>query len=87
MKFTTGKVRLSYVHVFEAKPDLQGRPKYSAALLIDKKDTKTLNRLKTAFKQILDDPETKAKMGGKMQGLDLPLRDGDEKPDMAGYPG
>ena len=87
MKFTTGKVRLSYVHVFEAKPDLQGRPKYSAALLIDKKDSKTLNRLKTAFKQILDDPETKAKMGGKMQGLDLPLRDGAEKPDMAGYPG
>lgn len=87
MKFTTGKVRLSYVHVFQPKEDLQGRLKYSAALLIDKKDTKTLNRLKAAFKQILDDPETKAKMGGKMQGIDLPLRDGDEKPDMAGYPG
>ena len=87
MKFTTGKVRLSYVHVFQPKEDLQGRLKYSAALLIDKKDTKTLNRLKAAFKQILDDPETKAKMGGKVQGVDLPLRDGDEKPDMAGYPG
>lgn len=86
MKFVTGKVRLSFVNVFEPRADLQGKLKYSATLLIDKKDTKTVSRLNDAFKKLLDDPETKMKMGGKLLNIDLPLRDGDEK-DAAGYAG
>lgn len=87
MKFETGKVRLSFVNVFEPREDLQGRMKYSTGVLISKKDTKTINRLQTAFKQLLNDPKTKEKFGGKMNNVDLPLRDGDDKSETEGYAG
>lgn len=48
-KLTTGKVRFSYVHVFEPQaPQGGGDPKYSVTLLIPKTDTETLGKIKAA---------------------------------------
>ena len=79
-KVLTGKVRLSYVHVFKPKPsDDGGEPKYSVVLLISKKDTATLTKIRAAIeaaKQKVVD-----KFGGKIPvNLKNPLRDGDTDP-------
>ena len=51
-KVVTGKVRLSYVSIFEAKePVGGGEPKYSVTLLIPKSDTATLNKIKQAMEE------------------------------------
>lgn len=44
MAITTGKVRASYVSIFQPKvPQNGGDPKYSVTLLIPKTDTATIN--------------------------------------------
>lgn len=49
-KIITGKIRFSYVNVFEPKEDNNGgNPKYSVTLLIPKSDTATLNKIKEAM--------------------------------------
>ena len=49
-KVITGKVRFSFVNIFEAKEDNNGgNPKYSVTLLISKSDTATLNKIKEAM--------------------------------------
>ena len=49
-KLVTGKVRFSFVNVFEAKePQGGGDPKYSLTLLIPKSDTATLTKIKEAM--------------------------------------
>lgn len=49
-KVITGKVRFSYVNIFEAKKNEDGTDgKYSVTLLIPKSDTDTLNKIKTAI--------------------------------------
>ncbi len=49
-KVITGKVRFSYVSIFEAKaPQSGGEPKYSVTLLIPKSDTVTLEKIKAAM--------------------------------------
>ena len=46
MAITTGKVRASYVSIFQpSTPQGGGEPKYSVTLLIPKGDTTTLNRI------------------------------------------
>ena len=47
MAVTTGKVRLSYCHVWEPQAPLngQGEAKYSVTILIPKTDTATLNAI------------------------------------------
>ena len=88
MKFTTGLVRLSYAHLFKPyAPASGGEAKYSAALLIPKKDKKTLDRLQKALEEVKAAPyNTKrwADRNGKIGNIDLPLRDGDV--DKAGDP-
>lgn len=80
MKFTTGLVRLSFAHIFQPAPDLNGNDKYSASLIIPKK-SQTANRLKQAIADMLADPEIKKNLGkGNIRN---PLRDGDEKDDEA----
>lgn len=74
---STGKVRLSYAHIFEPK-SFNGNPKkFSCSLIIPKSDTKTINRINGKIKELLEDPQTKTKFGGRTKGLKLPLRDGD----------
>ena len=49
-KVVTGKVRFSYVNIFERKvPQSGGDPKYSVTLLIPKSDTATLEKVKAAI--------------------------------------
>lgn len=51
-KLTTGKVRFSYVHVFEAQePQGGGDAKYSVTLLIPKTDTTTHAKIKAAMEE------------------------------------
>ena len=76
----TGLVRFSYVNIFRSRAFTQdGTAKYSICLLIPKKDTKTLAKIKKA----IEDTKLKGqadKWGGKIpKNLHLPLRDGDEE--------
>jgi len=83
---TTGKVRLSYAHLFEpvAAPG-SDRAKYSVSVIIDKNDKKTIEKINSAIQAAKE--AGKAKFGGKIPAnLKTPLRDGDEdRPDDPAY--
>lgn len=83
-KVITGEVRFSYAHVFEKMAITEGgTPKYSVCLLIDKKDTATIDKINLAI-----EAAKKAKWGEKIpKVLKLPLRDGDEEKDDENYAG
>jgi hypothetical protein len=87
-KVITGKVRLSYVHVFEPQQDDQGNDKYSTAILIPKSDKETLRKIKAAIDAAVELGKN-SKWGGKVPAnLKKPLRDGDEeRPDDEAYAG
>lgn len=89
MKFTTGKARLSYAHIFKTYATDGKAPKYSCALLFPKSDTKNIDRLNKLVKTMLADPENKQKWGtSNAAALKMPLRDGDaERPDDSNYKG
>ena len=88
-KVVTGKVRFSYVHVFEPSAmDGQSDAKYSVCIIVDKKDKATLGRVEAAIAAAKEEGKTK-KWGGKIPAnLQLPLRDGDlereDRPEFAG---
>lgn len=86
-KLVTGEVRFSYVNVFEPKSINGSDEKYSVSLLIDKKDTKTIEAIERAIEAAKQ--AGVAKFGGKIPPvLKLPLRDGDtERPDDENYAG
>lgn len=72
--------RLSYSHIWEPASINGSDPKYSVCCLIDKGDTKTLDRLDHLIKKTIEDG--KSIWGGKIpKKLKLPLRDGDEERD------
>ncbi|MGN0682691.1 MAG: DUF2815 family protein [Oscillospiraceae bacterium] len=81
----TGKVRLSYEHLWEPVAIKDSEPKYSVSLIIPKSDTKTVKAIQDAVEQAKQDG--KAKFGGKIPAnLKLPLRDGDiERPEDEAY--
>ena len=87
-RVVTGKVRFSYVHVFEKHAIDGGEAKYSVAILIPKKDKNTLAKIKSAVLAAKEEGKS-SKFGGKIPAiLKLPLRDGDaEKPDDPVYKG
>ena len=76
-KVITGKVRFSYLHVWEPAAIEEGsQKKYSVSLIIPKSDTDTVSRINNAIQSALD--AGKSKFGGKIPAsLKLPLRDGD----------
>lgn len=86
-KVVTGEVRFSYAHVFEPASIEGSEPKYSVSILIDKKDKKTLERIKAAIEAAKQ--AGLSKFGGKVPAnLKLPLRDGDtEREDDEVYAG
>ena len=54
-KVITGKVRFSFVNIFEPKEDNNGgNPKYSVTLLIPKSDTATMTKIKEAMAEARD---------------------------------
>jgi hypothetical protein len=77
-KVITGKVRFSYVHVFEPYSIEEGQDKkYSAVLLIPKNDVKTVNTIKKAI--VAAKNAGAKKNGGKLPAkLNDPLHDGDD---------
>lgn len=86
-RVVTGKVRLSYTHIFEPQAMDGGDEKYSTAILIPKSDKETLRKIKAAIDAAVE--LGKSKWGGKIPAnLKKPLRDGDdERPDDEAYAG
>ena len=84
-KVITGKVRASFVHVFEPQSVNGSEPKYSCSLIIPKSDTRTIQAIQTAIEQAKQ--EGVSKFGGKIPAnLKTPLRDGDiDRPDDEAY--
>lgn len=85
-RIVTGKVRLSYEHIWEPYAHQEGeKEKYSASLIIPKSDKETLGKIKVAIEAAKKDGEST--YGGKIPAnLKLPLRDGDEdRPDDEAY--
>lgn len=85
-KVITGKVRLSYVHLFKPVAISDGQdPKYSVCLLIPKSDKAALKKINAAVEAAKQ--AGMSLWGGKIPAsLKLPLRDGDvERPDQAEY--
>ena len=86
-KVTTGRVRLSYAHLFEASSIEGNDPKFSTAILIPKTDLETIKCIKEATIEAAE--MGKAKLGKYvLTNLKTPLRDGDtEHPDDDTYKG
>lgn len=86
-KVITGKVRFSYLHVFEPQAaEGSDNKKYSASLIIPKSDTKTIAKIQAAIDLAIE--EGKAKLGPKIpKNLKTPLRDGDKDKDDEVYEG
>lgn len=86
-KVITGKVRLSYVHIFEPQAIDGGDEKYNCSVLIPKSDKETLRKIKAAVDAAKE--QGKSKWNGKIPAnCKLPLRDGDEeRPDDEAYAG
>ena len=84
-KAITGRVRFSYVSVWEAKSINGGEPKRSVSIIIAKDDKKTLADVKKAIEEAKK--EGIAKFGGKIPAnLKTPLRDGDiDRPNDEAY--
>lgn len=86
-KVVTGKVRLSYAHVWEPVSINGSNPKYSVSVIIPKNDTDTIKRINAAIEAAIT--EGIGKFGGKKpakSALKLPLRDGDtDRPDDEAY--
>lgn len=79
-KVITGKVRFSYVHVFEPTTvsEDSSDKKYSVSIIISKKDKATLSKIEKAIEAATQ--AGVAKWGGKIpKNLKTPLRDGDEE--------
>ena len=93
LKVITGKdTRWSYCNVWEPKAINGGTPKFSVSLLIPKKDTVTVNKIKAAIEAAYREGEAKLKGNSKsvpaLSVIKTPLRDGDaERPDDPAYAG
>lgn len=79
-KVVTGKVRFSFVNVFESKAMNEGdQPKYSLCILIPKTDTATIEKINKAIECAKQAGKAKlADKNGKIPAnIKSPLRDGD----------
>jgi len=87
-QMTTGKVRLSYAHLFKPYAHVDGQtPKYSTTILIPKSDTVTIEKIKKAINAALETGKN-SKWGGKIpKTYHSPLRDGDAEKDDPLYEG
>jgi len=90
-KVITGvNTRWSYCNAWEPKSINGGAPKYSVSLIIPKSDTVTVEKIKRAIEAAYKEGEAKLRGNGKsvpkLEGLKIPLRDGDiERPDDEAY--
>lgn len=92
-KVVTGNVVFSYLNCWDAKAAQPGAtPKFSVSLLIDKSDTKTIDKINAAIQAAYEEGQSKLKGNSKsvpaLSLIKTPLRDGDiERPDDENYKG
>lgn len=86
-KVVTGKVRFSYVNVFEAKASQDGgEPKYGLTLLIPKSDTATVGKIKAAMAEARENFCKKNGASALPANPITPLHDGDGTKPSTGEP-
>lgn len=85
-KVVTGKVRLSYVHLFEPWSNDGENPKYSTVLLIPKTDKVTIKKLRDAQQAALEAGKTKTFGGSIPKSWQDTIHDGDEEGDLEKNP-
>ena len=77
-KFTTGKGRFSYPHVFEPYSSAEGQAaKYSTTFLIPKEDKETLKKLGDACKAVYEEHKNTTFKGILYEEVAKPYHDGD----------
>ena len=77
-RITTGKVRFSFVHVFQPYAAVDGaEPRYSVTILIPKNDKATFDAIKKAMEATLADAVSSVFGGQRPANPALPLYDGD----------
>jgi hypothetical protein len=77
-KITTGKVRFSYVNIFEPRASEDGgEPKYGVTLLIPKSDTTTMGKIKAAIAEAADTFRKKNGTSSLPANPTNPIHDGD----------
>lgn len=88
-KVVTGKVRFSYVNVFNPTAMNEGEtPKYNVSIIIPKSDKKTIAKINKAIEaaKVAGKAKIADKNGRIPNNLKTPLRDGDEdRPDDPAY--
>ena len=88
-KVVTGKVRFSYVAVFQPKAmNANSDPKYSVSIIIPKNDKATLDRINKAIEaaKVAGKAKLADKSGKIPANIKIPLRDGDtDRPDDEAY--
>lgn len=84
IKIKLQNVRLSFNSIFNAESKFDGDPKFHASVIVDPSTDEgkaNLKRVKDAIRTL-----EKEKLAGKELGIDkLPLRDGSEKSEIAGW--
>lgn len=80
-QITIGPVRFSYAHVFTpfSFDNDPSKAQYSVCVLIDKKDTKTIDKVQNAIDYAMDQGKTSKWNGSIPNNLWFPLRDGDDE--------
>lgn len=86
-KLVTGEVRLSYVHLLEPSSSFEGQdPKFSAVILVPKKDKATIKAIEAAQQEALENGKA-SKFNGKIPAnWKNTFRDGDEEADLEKNP-
>ena len=85
-KVVTGKVRFSFVNIWEPKAIEGGDPKYSLTLLIPKSDTATLSKIKAAMDEAAEKFRQKNGAASLPANPISPLHDGDGVKPNSGEP-
>lgn len=82
-KVVTGKIRLSYTHLFEPFSNIEGQePKYSCVLLIPKTDKATIAKLRKAQQAALENSKDKLFKGKVPANWKDTIHDGDTEADL-----
>lgn len=78
IRVVTGRVRLSYVHVFTPKPGLNGgEPKFSVTILLPKSDIATKQRIDAAIQAAVQAGVASKWNGARPPQVAIPIHDGD----------
>lgn len=77
-RVVTGKVRLSYVHLFKPYSAVEGgEEKYSVTVLIPKEDAETKKRIDNAIEAVAKEATQKIWNGVRPPKIAIPIYDGD----------